>query len=440
MKRVPRLLGLAAWAILALGVGLYLTGSHLAAQRFMTQRLGPASLPTQSDYVTQVYKQRLSNDAAMIAKALQILDLAAQRQQSKQLRRFFAYCNVQRLMGQDDACTRQTVRSALDEADGLAAEAQWPVDDTLAHILDHTLTFSLATERQMRDNIDAPGFWQYHQYDSPGILSYDKAAHAFILLAVKNQGPWEIARFKAWLKLPGNSPIELRCDWNPFPFQWRHPLSPQTEVIRVCRQPESLKVSDLISAVRQAQLSSLSVRLEEFELKNPYARVTVTGEGDLRGFTLHPVAEFTAEYAPDSVQRSVDSEVQAELKQVNCARIGSCYSQTQSISLALYEFFQKNYLLLPMLVGALMGIGIGGLFARSLLWGGIVAAIFSICILGGLAVAFHAAGSRAPGESRAWAEWGTMVIGVMATRALLLWLPGLFLGLLLAKSVRANLK
>jgi hypothetical protein len=36
-----------------------------------------------------------------IAKATQILDLAAQPQQSKLLVRFFAYCNVQRLLGQD---------------------------------------------------------------------------------------------------------------------------------------------------------------------------------------------------------------------------------------------------------------------------------------------------------------------------------------------------
>jgi hypothetical protein len=40
MERVPRLVGLAAWAILVLGAGLYVTGSHLAAQRFMTQVAG----------------------------------------------------------------------------------------------------------------------------------------------------------------------------------------------------------------------------------------------------------------------------------------------------------------------------------------------------------------------------------------------------------------
>jgi hypothetical protein len=52
-----------------------------------------------------------------------------------------------------------------------------------------------------------------------------------------------------------------------------------------------------------------------------------------------------------------------------------------------------------------------------------------------MAFAFQAAGSRAPGESRAWAEWGTLGIAVVAIGALLLWIPGLFLGLLLTKWV-----
>ena len=212
-------------------------------------------------------------------------------------------------------------------------------------------------------------------------------------------------------------------------------MTPGAEVIRVCQQPEDLKLSDLLPAVRQAQLVSLPVRLEEFELKSPYVRVTVTGEGNLRRFTLHLVANLTTEFAPDSVPRAVSSEVQRELKQVSCAKISSCPSQGQSTSLAFYEFLQENYVLLPFLVGVLMGIGIGGLFARSLLTAGIVATVFSICTIGGIAFAFQAAGSRAPGESRAWAEWGTLGIAVVAIGALLLWIPGLFLGLLLTKWV-----
>jgi hypothetical protein len=136
-----------------------------------------------------------------------------------------------------------------------------------------------------------------------------------------------------------------------------------------------------------------------------------------------------------STPRTVLSEVQLELKQVSCAKISSCPSQGQSTSLAFYDFFQQNYVLLPFLVGVFMGIGIGGLFARSLLTAGIIATVFSISTIGGIAFAFQAAGSCAPGESRAWAEWGTLGLTVMAIGALLLWIPGLFLGLLLTKWV-----
>ena len=211
--------------------------------------------------------------------------------------------------------------------------------------------------------------------------------------------------------------------------RWTRPLGSQ-------QTRNGLKLSDLLPAVRQAQLGSLSVRLEEFELKNPYVRVTVAGEGTLHRLTLHSVA--TAEFAQDSVLPSVSSELQRELKQVSCAKIGSCLSPVQSASLALHDFFQRNYVLMPLLVGALMGIGIGGFFARSLLWGGIIAAVFGICTIGGIALAFRAAGSLPPGESRGWAEWGTMGIAVVAIGALLLWIPGLFLGLLLTKWLRAS--
>ena len=99
---------------------------------------------------------------------------------------------------------------------------------------------------------------------------------------------------------------------------------------------------------------------------------------------------------------------------------GMYVTGSQSTSLAFYDFFQENYVLLPFLVGVLMGIGIGLLFARSLLTAGIAATVFSICTIGGIALAFQAAGRSAPGESRAWAEWGTLGIAVAAIGALLL--------------------
>jgi hypothetical protein len=431
MTFLPRLLALAAWAILALGAGMYVTGSHLAAKRFMTQATGPSSLPADSDYVAQVYNQRLSNDAASLVKASQILDLAGQREQSKQLRRFFAHCNVQRL-GQEDACTRETVRSAVLRADDIQNEAQWPVDAALASKLNATLSLSFATEQQMRDGIDVPGFWAYHRYDSPGVLYDHDASHAFILLAAKNEGAWEIARFRARLTLPANHPIELDCDANPSPFRWEHPFAPATEVIRVCHQPEDLKLADLLAAVRQAQLRAPSVRLKEFELKDPYVRVTADA-ADPRHLTLHPVADFTTEFQPDSIPSSVSREQQSELKRVSCEETSTCPSQGQSLALALYDFFQKNYLLLPFLVGMVMGVGIGGLLVNSLFWVSIVAAAAGVSVIGGLVFAFNRVAVGAPGEARAWAEWGTLGIAVITISALLLWIPGLFLGFLLVK-------
>lgn len=431
-----RLMGLAAWAILALGAGMYLSGSRLAAQRFMTQATGPSRLPAQSDYVREVYGQRLGNDTAVMFRATQILNLAGQREQAVRLRRFFSYCNVQRLLGQDDACTRESVRSAVDGAAGLDPNAQWETNGELDSSFESVLTFSLATEQQLRDGISSPGFWQYHRYESPGVLSYDNAQHVFIFLAARNRSRWEIASFRALLTLPAAHPIELKCDWDPFPFQWPHPLTPNAEVIRVCQQPENLKLSDLLAAIQQAQqAATVTVRLEEFELRNPYVSVTDDGGGGLHHFTLHPATDLANEFAANSAAVTTTNEVQRELKQVNCEKIASCLSTSQSASLAFYDFFATNYLLLPFLIGVLMGIGIGGLLTMSLSAASIVAAIVSVCTVIGIAMAIQTAGNQPPGETRAWAEWGTMGLAVIAIGALLLWIPGLFLGFLLIKWV-----
>jgi hypothetical protein len=438
LKLALRLIGVAAWAFLALGIALMTTGSKLAAERFMTHAIGPSRLPAQSEYIRGVYDQQLGNDIETVSGAMQILKLAGQSQQSKLILQFFAHCNVQRLLGQEDACTRETMRSAMDKAKELAPDSQWPVDDELEARLAHVLSFSLATEQQMRDGIHSPGFWQYHQYAGPGVLTYDNGKHAFILLAVHNHGRWEVARFHASLTLPGNR-IELKCDWNPFPFGWAHPLSPDTEVIRVCEQAATLKLEELLPAIEQAQRDgSLSVRLREFELKNPGVGITDEDAGAQHHFSLHPLSAFTTEFAPDSIPFGLGSKIQRELNQTDCQKLGTCRSLTQSASLAFYDYFQKYYPAVPFLVGLLMGIGIGGLFARSLRYSGIVAAAGVICTVGALTVAFHAAGNRAPGEARAWAEWGTMGIAVLAVGALLLWVLGLAVGTAVTRLIRGR--
>jgi hypothetical protein len=439
MKLALRLIGLAAWAILAFGIVLITKGSKLAAERFMTHSIGPSRLAGQSDFIREVYDQPLGNDIEAVSRAMQILNLAGQSQQSKLIIKFFAHCNVQRLLGQEDACTRETMRSAMDKAKALAPDSQWPVNDDLAARLAHVLSFALATEQQMQDGIHSPGFWQYHQYSGPGVLSYDNGKHAFILLAVHNHERWEVARFHASLILRGSRRIELKCDWNPFPFGWPHPLSPDSEVIRVCEQPETLSLGELLPAVEQAQRDgSLSVRLKEFELKNHGVRITDDDDGGEHRFSLHPLAAFTTEFAPDTIPLTLSSKIQRELNQTNCQKLTSCPSLAQSASLAFYDYFQKYYRALPFLAGLLMGIGIGGLFARSLRYSGIVAAAGVVCTVVALMVAFQAAGNRPPGEARAWAEWGTMGLAVLCVGALLLWILGLFLGTALTTLIRGR--
>jgi hypothetical protein len=432
-----RFLGLAAWTILVLGIVMYSSGSHLAAQQFMTQANGPTSISAESAYVSQVYGKRLGNDTDTVARAIQVLDLAGEHEQSKQLARFFAFCNVQRLLGQDDACTRETVRSALDARGILPADAQWKVDDELASRLNQLLSFSLATEQQMHDGINSYGFWNYNRYESPGVLSDDNGKNASIVLAARNQGRWEVASFRARLTLPAEHPIELDCGRDLFPFHWLHPLSPATEVVRVCWRNGGLDLPDMLPAIQKIQRQDpLPVRLEEFEIKKPYVRVTVESDGNVRRFTLHPAPNFTTEFARFSVPLSVSNEVARELKYTSCEKLNSCPSGGESAALGFYDFCRATFLLLPFFVGILMGIGIGGLFVKSLGSAGFIATVVALCTLGGLVILFQVAGSGRPGEGRSWALFGIMGLAALSIGALLPWIPGFLLGFGLTKWVR----
>ncbi|MGH7105288.1 MAG: hypothetical protein ACREFT_02125, partial [Acetobacteraceae bacterium] len=363
MKLVLWGLGLAAWVILALGIGMFATGWQLADQRFRAEESGPSHLPAQSDYVRRLYGQPLDNRLETIERAARILDLAGQRQKAHLLSRFFGYCNVQRLLGQEDACTRETVRSAVAKAEGLAPDTAWPADSELTSRLEHVLSFSWASKQQMQNQLRSEQGGQDGRYAGPGILRVDgQHQDDFVLLAVHNRGPWEIAGFGATLKLSGDRPIALQCDRNPFPFFWPHAFTTRTEEIRVCKQPENIATEALVAAVQQARRKGPpDVQLEEFELKNPYVRITDDADGGTSRFTLYPVHfPIEAAFSPRST-----FDLLRELKKTSCESTDTCPSWGQAASLAFYDFFGRHILLLPFLVGLLMGVGMGGGFVAS---------------------------------------------------------------------------
>lgn len=295
------------------------------------------------------------------------------------------------------------------------------------------LSFSWASKQQMQDQLRSEQGGQDGHYAGPGILRVDgQHQDAFVLLAVHNRGPWEIARFRATLKLSGDGRIALKCDRNPFPFFWPHPFTTGTEEIRVCEQPESIATEALVTAVQQARLKGPpNVQLKEFELTNPYVRVTDDADGGTSRFTLYPV-DFPVE-APFSPRSNFD--LLRELKKTSCESTDTCPSWGQAASLAFYDFFGRHILLLPFLVGLFMGVGMGG-FVASFRLAGIVAAVLAVGTVGAIALAFQIASNGPPGESRGWTLFGLMALSVYAITGLLLWIPGLFLGFALTKWVR----
>jgi hypothetical protein len=438
MKLLRRLVPLLALISLVCGGAMLSKGSILANQRLMMKASGRRSVPAESDYVRGVYDRPLSNDVETIGRAMQALDFARQFDQSKLLERFFGYCNVQRFLGDDLACTRETVRSAIDKAARLAPNAQWAVDAQLAPQLASALSLSLATEPVIRASTDSYGFWEYHSYDGPGLLRYENPAHgAFVIIAARNDSAWEVTGFKGRLTLspPGAMPIALECDWLPFPFRWPGPLTPGTEAIRLCKERSTVKVDELLAAVHQArQDGSLSIRLEGFSLENPYVRVVDDDEGPQHLFTVHAEGNFSGWFGPHGLTPSISDQVARELAQLRCDKIASCPSTTEVASLALYDFFDQHHVWLPLLIGLLMGITIGGL-RRSLAVGGILSGTLLLGAVGGLGYFFYLV-SKSHGEGAGFAAMGLVGLTIIGANAFILWVPSLFVGIWLMKSLR----
>ncbi|MGH8141395.1 MAG: hypothetical protein ACREU2_02565 [Steroidobacteraceae bacterium] len=444
MKYLPRVIAVIALAALVFWPSIYTTGSRAARarpmSRPMSRALGVTGVPADSDYIRSVYARAVGTDADAVLREALMLSLAGQRQQSKLLERFFAYCSVQRFIGENAACTNQTVRAAVDRAPGLSPGDKWPIGGELESKLAEALTFSLANEPLLRRSTDQTT-WSTLTYEGPGLLGYNRQVKgAYVLLAVRNQSSWEMVNLVVRLRLPSShsAPIALECStWAvPFPFSSPRVLRPQSEAIVYCDPPRNIALGDLLAAVKAAQQQpSLAIQIEEFTLEEPL--VTVADDGaPLHQFTAHVVRNVSFMVQNGNRPRTEAEVIDRELAGVTCSQLSTCPSLFQSASLALFGLFAKVPLVaLPIIVGLLMGLCVGGFFRRTLLFGGIAVALVLVCTIGGYFYALHQI-FVSKGE-HGFALLGMVKLAQLGVIAFVLWLPALFIGVQITKPLWA---
>jgi hypothetical protein len=432
MNYLPRALALFALAGLFLCADMAMTGWRLDGQRFMTRSIGVTHIPPESAYVQSVYDQQVGTDAEAVMKAAEILNHAGLVEQSRLLQRYFSYCNVQRFLGESSTCGTLTVRAAMDRAAGLSPDAQWSVEKPLESQLAEALSFSLATESLLRTSV-ADRNWSRLSYEGPGILHYDTQSHgAYLFLAVRNHTPWEITGARIHLQL--HLPVEIQCNTNlPFPFFRPTASGPETETLAYCDPRDAVSLENLLAAVREAQHEDhLMVWVEEFTLQDPSVRVVENGSRPAHLFTVSLTGNPSS-LSHQAPGQSVGEQVSREISGLSCSQTANCPAAFESASLALFDFLNKNVPLpgIPIIVGLLLGVGIGGLFRRSFLVVGVLFAMVLAGVIGTAAFEFHGINSR--GGEKGFALMGMGVLLYGSAIGFVLLVPATLVGAALMK-------
>lgn len=365
--------GVVVWAC------MWDAGAKLAERQYyargaeIERRLSP-----DSQYTAAVYAQRVGNEPQSIGPALTVLLMAHQTEEAERLRRFFGYCNVRRFLGQDDACTRETVRSAVGPRGGVLGPefwtTEWPVTGRIASQVTRALSLSLASERLMRQATQFnTEFWKNNNYAGPGlVLHHGGGIDAYLFVVTRNQTPWEITESQATLEVPSpaGAPLVFECR---NPGFWDNgyiggAIAPGAQTVEACMLPSGPKHDDLLGAIHETQRhDSISVRVQSLDLENPYVHVTADHDG--------PTALFKVSPDNRGFEAFGGSRAFTDVKTVSCHETGVCRSQYQAAALAIYNFSRQRAALMAVIVGLLLGVSFGALSQRSLLLGSTLMAV-----------------------------------------------------------------
>jgi len=394
-------------------------------------RFGINEIPANSKYVRSIYEKQLDNNAVTFLDAATILKMSGRNDDARKLETFYGYCNIQRLLGKDDACSTYTVQSAIDHVSMNVYKIRQPQFSSkeLAKKIENALTFSLATSDQLR-NITPEKIWEHTLFfENTGVLSdINPRRGVHIFITGRNDSTWEIARYKVQLLLPGSSssPKELKCDSKfLYPFYSSTLSEPKQISIASCDQPNLAMIDKFLSMIDQARKTKkLLVNMEQLTLKNPDVEIISWSEDITSRFKIEPVRSFGL---TNATATEITIDIRNEVAQIDCKLTRRCSAWYHTVSMLLFNFSYKHYIFTGLITGFLMGLGVGGLVQKplrsgSIFAGGMVGATILVVLLIFLL-----------GDPGKYA--GLIIAGIfyMGVKSLLLWLPTFFAGLYLIR-------
>jgi hypothetical protein len=428
---LPKAIAFCALATLLGGASLLATGIAESTRQATAKQSGLTKIPHDSELVRSLLDAHLDDRTEALERTLWLLAAADRAADAENLNRFFVDCNLRRLLAEDDACRRETVRSAiargaaLPERDG-ALSIPRDVEAELAQ----ELSLSWPDEALLRASAGEQN-WPRLRYDGAGVLRYSDPDGAYVFVAARNLGPWGISswRIRLILQRSDAKPLQLECDSNnPFPFH-DGSLAIGAQGAAHCNVLGSEPVEQVIGALRDAGDAPFpQATFAQLALRDPYVRVTDVGAAR---FKVEPMDRLPI----GSLTRSI-AGLPHELAALDCNRLASCPSLFASAAVRFAAFFDARLKLVPALLGALLGLAIGGLARRSLTIGGAFAGVFVLLAIVGIALLFGMV-SQGSGE-KGFPLLGIAMLIYGAGVGFGLGLPAFFIALLLMKTVRAR--
>lgn len=431
---LPKAIAFCALATLLGGASLLATGIAESTRQATAKQNGLTKIPHDSEFVRSLLDARLDDRTEALERTFWLLAAANRAADAENLNRFFVDCNLRRLLAEDDACRRETVSSAIAQGAALPErDGALFVPKDIEAELARTLSFFWPDEALLRAGAGEQN-WPRLRYDRAGVLRYSDPDGAYVFVAARNQGPWAISSWRVRLILQRTdaNPLELECDSNnPFPFR-NGSLAIGMQGAAHCNVLGREPVEQMIAALRDAGDATFpQATFAQFVLRDPYVRVTDDGPVGAARFKVEPMDRLPI----GGLTRSIVG-LPHELAALDCNRLANCPSLFASAAVRFAAFFDARLKLVPALLGALLGLAIGGLARRSLTIGGAFAGVFVLLAIVGIGLLFGMV-SQGSGD-KGFPLLGIAMLIDGAGVGFGLGLPAFFVALLLMKTVRAR--
>jgi len=271
------------------------------------------------------------------------------------------------------------------------------------------------------------------------VLHYDRPAEGiYLFVAARNRSNWTIRTVEGvlTLRLPDGASIELQCSsHNPNPFFWRA-MQPGGETTAACKRPDNVPIQILAAAMQSIPAETPGVRLTGLEISKPYAAIVDHGASASPRFTLAPAS--IPDYEDRDQINANEFALLKRLREADCHELGNCPPTYQAVAMSVSNPFYYQPLLIPPVIGVLLGMIVGGLVRRSWGCGGAIAGLLILVAVGGIALFFQSLPSAGEGRGFGLMAGGALTLGTGI--AFLLGLPTFFVTIALMRGLRSLLE